>query len=224
MYYSASMDPAADLPAQFVSLSQNWLPVAVDLYQGLQQFAKHLFRDGPYEILEYDSVLELLDPRGELAIFKKRLRVKFLQDNITTFQDYAWGNGRVLLEYHCSPGIMADRYLEGGRWNVLISLRDSKGSGDVEEFYIERRLQHNFASGQAWWQISPQHTTRWAKVSIIFPSDRRCQRAVLIEPNPNHTTFLTDQHFADLPGGRQVLTWGSHDVKRYETYTLQWRW
>jgi hypothetical protein len=110
--------------------------VAVDLYQGLQQVAEHLFRDGPYEILEYDSVLELLDPRGELAVFKKRLRVKFLRDNITALQNYAWGDGHVLVDYHCSPGIVADRYLEGGHWNVLISLRQTKGTGDIEEFYI----------------------------------------------------------------------------------------
>lgn len=218
------MNLPAESPLQIAMSPGDWIPLALDLYQGLRQLAGHFSRDGLYEILEYDSILELLDPQGEWAVFKKRLRVKFLQDDVAAFQDYAWGDGHVLVGYHCSPGVIADQYLEGGRWNVLISLREPKGSGDIEEFYIERRLRHNFAATQAWWQLSPQHLTRWAKVSIIFPSARRCQKAVLIKPDRNQTALLTDQHFADLPGGRQVLTWESKETKPFETYTLQWRW
>jgi hypothetical protein len=50
------------------------------------------------EILEYDSTLELLDVKSETAIFRKLQRVKFLQDNIIAFQDYAWGDGDIFAD------------------------------------------------------------------------------------------------------------------------------
>ncbi len=42
-------------------------------------------------MLEYESTLELLDRKGEKAIFKKRQKVRYLQDNIIAYQDQAWG-------------------------------------------------------------------------------------------------------------------------------------
>ena len=39
-----------------------------------------------YELLKYDSTLEILDPQGKLAVFKRRQRVRFLQSNIIAFQ------------------------------------------------------------------------------------------------------------------------------------------
>jgi hypothetical protein len=53
---------------------------------------------------------------------------------VIAFEDYAWGDGDVLAEYKCSPGFEADRYLEGDRWNILISLRETKHRGDVQDF------------------------------------------------------------------------------------------
>lgn len=78
---------------------------------------------GPYEILEYDSVLELLGPRCKSVIIKKRLRVKFLQDNITGFRNYARDDAQVLLDYHCLPGIIVDEYREGGRNRRIVKNR-----------------------------------------------------------------------------------------------------
>ena len=40
-------------------------------------------------------------------------------------------------EYKCLPGVEVDRYQEGDRWNILISLRETKSSGDIEDFYID---------------------------------------------------------------------------------------
>lgn len=50
-----------------------------------------------YEILDYESTWEMLDTEGRMAIFRKRQRVKFLQNNIIAFEDYAWGDGKYLL-------------------------------------------------------------------------------------------------------------------------------
>ncbi len=113
-------------------LSLDWIAILLDLYRALRLFLSRERREGMYEILDYDSTLELMDPKGEIAVFKKRQRVKFLQDSIIAFEDYAWGDGEIFSEYKCSPGKVVDRHQEGDRWNVLISLRETKSAGDIE--------------------------------------------------------------------------------------------
>ena len=230
--YNELMDPGNETSSQSTrcirpllsALTLDWIPVAFKLYQDILQLFKHGSHEGLYEVLEYDAVLDLIDPKGERALFKKRLLVKFLQDNVIAYQDHAWGDGQVLLDYHCSPGTVVDRYQDGDRWNVLISLRETKSAGDMERLNIQRKLERSFTKKEEWWQIEMQNQTKWLKFSILFPGDRRCQRAILCEKTRNRTTILNPQHFADLPDGRQVLTWESKAPKRFETYTIKWRW
>jgi hypothetical protein len=177
-----------------------------------------------YEILDYDSTLELVDPRGETAIFKRRERVRFLHNNIIAFEDYAWGDGKIFAEYRCSPGKVVDRYQEGDRWNVLISLRETKSAGGVVDFHIERTVKYGFTKVEEWRQVEIRHWTRRLKISIIFPKERRCQRAVLVNRSRNQTTVLGQEHFNDLPDGRQELTWETRKIRRLEIYTIRWKW
>src|SRR5688572_2503878 len=113
----------SDLLRWFLSLfSLGQVTMLWDLYQiGKQWWPGHA---DIYEILDYEASVELLDLGGEKAIFRKRQKVKFLQNNIIAFEDYAWGDGDVLAAYTCSPGVVVDKYQEGDRWNILISLRE----------------------------------------------------------------------------------------------------
>ena len=95
--------------------SQDWITLLFDLYRYLRQFLNGNLHEGMYEILEYDSTLELLDRQGKTAVFKRRQKVKFLQDNVIAFQDYAWGEGEIFADYKCSPGVEVDRYQEGNQ-------------------------------------------------------------------------------------------------------------
>lgn len=124
----------------------------------------------------------------------------------------------------CSPGLVVDRYQEGDRWNVLISLRETKSKGDMEEFYIERRVRNGFVNKNEARQCELWHATRHLRLSVTFPKKRRCKRAVLLERNRNRATVLGHDHFLDLPDGRQVLTWETGTPRRFETYTIKWTW
>jgi len=117
--------------------------------------------EGMFEVLSYDSTLELLDTKGEEAVFKRVQRMRFLQDNIIAIQDHVWGEGDIFASYDCSPGIEADRYQEGDRWNVLISLRETKSKGDVEDYYIERKVRNGFLNEWEWRQTELWHTTHY---------------------------------------------------------------
>jgi hypothetical protein len=62
-----------------------------------QRLAGLLSRSQPqgiFEILDYDSTLELLDAKGKKAVFRRRQKVRFLQDHVIAFQDRAWGAPR----------------------------------------------------------------------------------------------------------------------------------
>ena len=102
------------------SLTPQWIALILDLVQNLRQTIAQRQPKGMYEMVAYDARLELLDGRGELATFSKRQRVRFLQDNIISFQDHAWGEGDIFTDYDCSPGVVADRYQAGDRWNILM--------------------------------------------------------------------------------------------------------
>jgi hypothetical protein len=58
---------------------------------------------GMYEVLEYESTLDLKDRGGKRATFKKPEKVRYLQDNVIAYQDQAWGDGEILINYRCTP-------------------------------------------------------------------------------------------------------------------------
>jgi hypothetical protein len=165
-----------------------------------------------YEILEYDSTLDLIDPRGQKAVFRKRQKVRFLQDHIIAFQDYAWGEGEIFDRYRVSPGAAVDRYQEGDRWNVLISLRATKSKEDIEEFHIERQVRDGFKKGEEWHQVEIRHATRRLRMAVIFPKHRPCRSALLQERSRNRSTKLGAKHYVELPDGRQMIQWETNRI------------
>lgn len=219
------MEPASPTSLLRIFLS---LPVLsqltglLELYQMLRQWWPG--SGDMYEILDYEASLELLDVRGELAVFRKRQRVKFLQNNIIAFEDYAWGDGDMLEDYTCSPGVVVDKYQEGDRWNILISLRETKSKGDIEEFSIERTEKNGFMKAEEWLQTEVRRRIRRLQMAIIFPKKRHCQRAILLQRRHNRVAVLGPEAYHTLPDGRQRLTWETTNARPYDIYTIRWQW
>lgn len=206
------------------AFSLAWVTHLVELAHALYQLIVLDRHSGLYEILEYDTTLELCDPRGRDAVFHKHQRVRFL-NNVIAFQDFAWGEGtNIFATYHCEPGVVVDRYQEGDRWNILISLRGTKRRGDVEDFYIERQVENGFTKAEEWCQVEIRNPTQKLRIAILFPKARRCRRAQLVERSRQRTTVLGTECFHDLPDGRQMLRWEAQDIKRLEIYTINWWW
>lgn len=180
--------------------------------------------EGMYEVLEYTSRLELQDTKGERAIFYKRERVRFLQDNIIAFQDQASGEGEIFADYKCSPGEAVDRYREGHRYRILISLRETKKRGDIEEFHIERSIGGGFTRDDEYFQTEVDHPTKKLSVSVVFPKRRRPKQITLVEQNSTRTIHLGPQHTRTLPDGRQQVTWSTDKPRLFEAYILRWSW
>ena len=182
------------------------------------------WHEGMYEILEYDSVLELKDPAGNLAELKRRQKVRFLQDNIIAYEDQAWGEGEIFADYKCSPGVPVDRYRDGFKWKVLISLRETKQRGDVTVFHLDRTIVDGFSGPHEWFQTELPYKARHLGISIIFPRSRPCQKALLVQRNRNRTTDLGPSCFSRLADGRQVLSWETKRPGVNDLYTIKWHW
>ena len=73
-----------------------------------QHLRDRLSYHGMYQILEYDSTLEVQDVNGEEATITPRKVIRFLQDNVVAIHDHAWGDGELFAEYTCQPGIPVD--------------------------------------------------------------------------------------------------------------------
>ena len=69
----------------------SWFDALADIWKLGSKAIRGLSVDGMYEVLEYESTLELKDRKGKQALFRKREKVRYLQDNIIAYQDQAWG-------------------------------------------------------------------------------------------------------------------------------------
>ena len=179
---------------------------------------------GIYEVLKQSRTVELLDPRGEVAVVTRRQVVRFLQDHVAAITDYAWGDGEIYAEYTCTPGAPVDFYKEGSRHAALISLREAKSRGDTLTVNIRRKILGGFTRRDECWETEVYHRTRLLSLSILFPRERRCQRAVVTQRSTSRTTALGPEQIRYLADGRQRLTWEIRNPKLHDHYTLKWRW
>jgi hypothetical protein len=103
------------------------------LVKELVRFWRESRFQGGYRAESHHASLELMDRHGNTARYTKRQQVTFLQDGICAIQDQAWADGDIFADYRCSPGIAVDRYVEGYRWRILISMRATKNRGDTAD-------------------------------------------------------------------------------------------
>jgi len=204
-------------------LALPWLKNIQDLLNGWNWFqANH--RRGMYEVLDYEATLELKDKRGKTALVRKYQKVRYLQNNITAFQDQAWGDGKILINYKCAPGFPVDTYRSGFKNHILISLREVKNRGDIDEFHIEWVIKQGFLRPTGFWANEISNHTDQIKIRVIFPKARPPLRASILEKNRQRTISLGKESLQSLPDGKWQLYWEWHKPKLYEQYILNWEW
>jgi hypothetical protein len=208
------------LEGRFVLVLRN----AFDGWELVGQLRDKIGYHGMYEVLEYDATLEIMDAKGEAASLTRHEVIRLLQDNVVALHDHAWGDGELFEEYQCQPGVPVDFYKDGSKYNILISLRETKNRGDVIDLWIERVIKGGYLEQDEWLETEVDHWTEHLKLSVIFPQERPCQRATVTQRSTDETTTLDGRHFATLSDGRQILTWEMNRPKLHDRYTIKWRW
>ena len=200
------------------------IPILIDLYSWIKKGLQKISKTGMYEVLDYEITLEILDSKGKRAFIKKTEEVRFLQDNIIAFQDQAWGAGKILLDYRCSPGIPVDFYTLGHKTQILISLREVKNLGDIIKFNIQWKIINGFLKPIGFWATDVNHSTKSIKVNIIFPKERPPKKMMTIEANSQRTANLDKDSLIQLPDNKWQITWVKKNPKVNEHYHIKWVW
>lgn len=201
-----------------------WIEVFAEVWKIARKMFRGSVDEGMYEVLEYESVLEILDVEGKRALFKKRKKVRYLQDNIIAYQDYGWGDGEQFREYRARPGIPVDKYKNGYKTYILISLREVKNRGDINDFHIQWNIRNGFLRPDGFWETDISSHTKSVTVNVIFPKERPPQNIRLVEANIQKTTILEQDSIKPLPEGKIKITWSTNRPRLYEHYILRWDW
>ena len=59
-----------------------WIEILGELWKISRKMMRGLSNEGTYEVLDYETTLELLDHKGKQASLKKREKVRCLQNHI----------------------------------------------------------------------------------------------------------------------------------------------
>ena len=191
-----------------VLLQLPWLKVLEEAWRILRRLIPRQ-PSSTYEVLESHSILELQHREGKYPTFNKPESVRFVQDGIIAYQDQAWGDGEILLDYSCSPGTPVDPYRAGHKIYILISRREVKNKGDVDEFSIEWGIERGFLERTGYWETHVNHQTRRFRVSAVLPKSRPPRCAKMIESNRQRSHSLAKSTEV-LPDGRWLVTWETH--------------
>lgn len=201
-----------------------WVGLLTEAWKLGRKILRGLANEGMYEVLEYESTLELQDREGKRAIFKKRKKVRYLQNNIIAYQDYGWGDGEHFHDYRAKPGIPVDQYKAGYKTYILLSLREVKNRGDVDEFHIQWKIKNGFLKTDGFWETDVSSRTRYMKVNVIFPKERPPHNIRLVENNIQRTSVRENDSINQLSDGRWQVTWETNKPRLYEHYILRWDW
>jgi len=201
-----------------------WIDILTELWKIGWKVIRGMANEGVYETLEYDSTLEIQNRKGTRATFSKRKKIRYLQDNIIAYQDYGWGDGEILLNYHSSRGKAVDLYRSGYKTYILLSLREVKNRGDVDEFNIQWNIRDGFLTEDGYWATDISQRTKRIKVNVIFPKSRPPLKLSIEESNRKRTRLLGPEVKIKLPDGRWCITWETKKPKLYEIYVLRWIW
>jgi len=224
MNESIISNPNLKTPLLNIALDLPWFELLGRVWKISRKIIRGGSNEGMYEVLDYECQLELKDKNGKLANVQKREKVRYLQDYITSYQDQAWGDGKILQNYRCSPGIPVDEFRFGHKTHKLISLRELRNRGDTDEFNIEWRIRNGFLKSTGFWGTAINHRTRKATVKVIFPKDRLPLHASLVESNLQRRRILGENAQKLLPDGRSMITWELANPRLYENYVVRWEW
>ena len=218
-------------------MASNTLSTIMDLVSGipLKNLAGNLLRtvkriravlspSGIYEVLDYESTLEIKDIMGKEAYFYKREKVRYLQNNIIAYQDQAWGDGEILKNYYCSPGKAVDFSRPGRKTIILIAIQNIRHFGDQDEYVIAWGMTDCFLRGKEQWETSIDHPTSKIRLNLIFPFKRPPYQVLLIEESLHRSSLIDSQHFNRIDNERWMIHTEIEKPRLNERYILQWEW
>ena len=199
-----------------------WFDLLEKAWDVRHKLLPNAFKKGMYEVLEYETTVEIHDVKGRNATVTKVEKVRFLQDNVIAFQDQAWGDGKILQDYKCSPGVPVDFYRSGHKTHVLISLRDVMNKGNEEIFHIAWKMKDGFLKKHNSWSTDIDHQTKKLLVILVFPHDRIPKNIRFVVNNKNKSHSIRKENPRQLSDKRWKICCEVINPMLNGKYTLYW--
>lgn len=172
----------------------------------------------PYEVLDYDGLLLLQDHKGRKATFKRRQRVRFLQNGVRSVMEHLWGDG-LLIEYHNDAGQIADSIRDGKYRHLVIDLKDPAKMGSVLEFNTSRTNLGMFTGEEESWEITVDHPVQRIRQVVAFPAKRPC-----LEARVEVAGFVRQLEVTQRRRGRTIVSYEIPYPIMNMPYAIRWRW
>lgn len=134
----------------------------------------------PYEILEYDASLILVDPQGSEAVFRRTQQIRFLHEGVAAILDHLWGDGVQVTGYDHTAGPIRESFHDAGVRHLVIDLPRPMRRGETYTFSVERTTMAAFTQPEEWLETTIDHPIALFHQQIFFPKERPCQGAVLV--------------------------------------------
>jgi hypothetical protein len=181
-----------------------------------------------YELLAQEHEWDLVRPDGSLAVHRKRLRVRYLNQAISVV-DFAWGDGNLFAEYSCDPGRVVDQFAANGQLWVLISLGGLRRRGEEETLTFNRAIGDGFLNTTEWIEADSLEGRR-VSLRIVFPKNRPPERVEITRRRPALLRRRAE-HREVLPGSaleqvseRRVLDVDARSSSPEATLQVSWTW
>lgn len=134
----------------------------------------------PYEILEYHATLDLVDPQGSEAVFRRTQRIRFLQEGVAAVLDHLWGDGVQVVGYDHTAGPIRESFQDEGVRHLVIDLPHPMQRGETYAFSVTRTARSAFTQAEEWLETTIDHPITMFHQEIFFPKERPCQAAALV--------------------------------------------
>jgi hypothetical protein len=123
----------------------------------------------PYETLDFATRLDVLDKKWVAARYTRRQRIRFLDDSVTIFFDFVWGEGIQFANYHAHDLRIIDAIPARRGHVVVLALPRRFHRGEVFEVVIERKVVGAFFSEMNYWESLPHTPTKRLSIEVLAP-------------------------------------------------------
>ena len=177
-----------------------------------------------YEILALEETWDICDKQGGRVVVTKAMDIRFLRDNVGSFEDPAWGDGDLFAEYSCKPGTCGGVFQAGPKRYAHVVLNPPRRRGDEEHIESRRVVSGGFGKDSEWIEVHSDTCTGPLSIKVIFPQDRAPENCDWSRRRHGKEKPLRGVRLVNRPDGRHECSVRAGRTSPDEVYRLIWTW
>lgn len=169
----------------------------------------------PFETISFRGRVDVLDRDRQVAVFRRKQRIRFLENNVAVFFDRVWGEGVLFANYQAKGLRIIDAFQASKGYIVALSLPKRFKRGDVFDIETERRIVGAFYKDQGYWDSAMSAPTKLLSIDIVTPPGVGIRAPDIVAPTRDGI---------DADHQRQRLRLRAKGPQTHVSYSLRWAW